>query len=166
MLKEDIKELRDAVRAFDSSTGCEGAYICTQRHSNRRRLCEYAMQSIVAKFSAEKDSAVKPISKVGVSVEDFLTSAVCFKSRIEREIAVVAHGGHAKCTPFNSRLPSLKVLKLLTSEKWDRINLDAFKKQARVSGLEQDVSEEDDEDQNAAGPLSAARKRSRDEFEA
>ncbi|KAG6368971.1 hypothetical protein INS49_003190 [Diaporthe citri] len=168
VLKKDIKRLRDAIRGFDSSKGSEGAYICTQRNSSQQRLCEYAMQAIVTKISAGKDSAVKPIAKIDESVENYLTSAVCFKSRIEREIAFVSSGAHANCTPFRSRLPSLGFLKTMTLKTWRLLNAEAFERQARVSGLEKDSSEDNDdgEDQNAAGLRSAALKRSRDEFEA
>lgn len=167
MLKTDIKKLRDAIRAFDSSKGSEGAYICTQSYSSKQRLCEYAMQAIVTKMSTDKDSAVKAIAKIDMSVEDFLTSAVCFKSRIEREIALVSGRNHVNCTPFKSRLPSLGILKAKTLGGWEAMNAEAFKRQARVSGLEKGGSDDDDdEDQNAAGQCSAGRKRSRDEYEA
>lgn len=162
----DIKKLRDAIRAFDSSKGSEGAYICTHWQSSKQRLCEYAMQAIVTKMSSDKDSAVKAIAKIDMSVEDFLTTAVCFKSRIEREIALVSDGKHSKCTPFKSRLPSLRILKAKTLGEWEAMNDEAFKGQARVSGLEKGGSDDDEEEQDATGPYSAARKRSRDEYEA
>lgn len=173
VLKRDIKTLRDAVTKFDSSKGCMGASICTGRkadgsllRSNNRRLCDYAMQAIITKFSAGKDSSVKPITKINMCVENYLADAVCFTSRIEREIALVCGDDHKNCTPFTSNLPSQGKLKLLILSAWWRENGPAFEAQARVSGLEKGEDRDDNEDQEAASPDSAARKRSRDEFEA
>jgi len=173
VLKRDIKTLRDAIRTFDSSMGCTGASICTGRRadgsplrSNKRRLCEYAMHAIVTKISAGKDSSVKPITKISMSAEDYVADAVCFTSRIAKEIVLVSGDDHKRCTPFTSRLPSQARLLLLTRSAWRRKNDEAFKAQARVSGLEEGEDGDDNEDQEAAGPDSAARKRSRDEFEA
>lgn len=167
MLKKDAKKLRDAIRIFDSSTGCGGADICRARRpdgsllrSNKRRLCEYAMQAIVAKISAAKDSALKPISKIDMSVENFLASAVCFVSRIEKEITIVSGEEHKFCTPFRSNLPGQDVLRQRTRRTWLAKNSNAFKMQARVSGLEKGGFKDDEENQGAG------RKRSRDEFEA
>lgn len=162
----DIKKLRDAIRAFDSSKGSDGAYICGLWYSSKQRLCEYVMQAIVTKMSTDKDSAVKAIAKIDMSVEDFLTAAVCFKSRIEREIGLVSDVDHGKCTPFKSKLPSLRMLKAKTLGVWEEMNAEAFERQARVSGLEDGGSDDDEEEQDAAGPCTAARKRSRDEYEA
>lgn len=165
VLKKDIKKLRDAIRLFDSSKGCSGAVICVGRcrdgtpvSSASKRLCEYAMQAIVAKLSTGKDSAVKPISKIDMSVENYLASAVCFTSHVEREIALVGGYRHKDCTPFTSQLPCQQTLKAHTLRNWSILNSEEFKMQARVSGLEKG---EDD----AADRHSSARKRSRDEFE-
>lgn len=166
MLKMDIKRLREAVKTFDSSKGSDGAYICSRQNSSQQRMCEYAMQAIVTKMSAGKDSAVKPIAKISESVEDFLTCAGCYTSRIAREISLASGGIHAHCTPFRLRLPSLRTLRRNTLETWRAANSEAFQRQARVSGLEKDSSDDEDEDQNAAGWRSATLKRSRDEFEA
>ncbi|KAG8157355.1 hypothetical protein KVR01_012739 [Diaporthe batatas] len=167
VLKADIKMLRDTIREFDSSEGCRGAIICTGQKAkglvsfNKQRLCEYAMQAIVTKISAGKDSAVKPIAKICISVEDYLASAVCFTSRIEREIHIVCGDDHKTCTPFQSKLPSQKDLRALTSVIWRYKNTNAFERQARISGLEKAGMNDEDEDQGNTG-----RKRSRDEFEA
>lgn len=146
--------------------GNDGAYTCAHTDSSRQRLCEYAMQAIVTKMSARNDSVVKHIAKIDESVEEFLISAVCFKSRIEKEIVRVSDTSHSKCTPFKSKLPSLGILKEKTLSEWDAMHARAFEMQARVSGLEKESSDDDGEDQSAADPHPAARKRSRDEFEA
>lgn len=104
------------------------------------------MQAIVTKMSAGKDSIVKPIAKIDISVQYFRASAVCFKSRVEKEIALVSGGVHAKCTPFVFMLPSLRDLKTKTLETWRRVHSEAFEKQARVSGLKKGGSDDDDED--------------------
>lgn len=138
VLKFDIEVLQHKVRDFDSSKGCKGATICSwpligQQPSSQRRLCEYAMQAIVAKFSAEKDSPVKPLHEIGLSVEDYLIRVARFTSRIEREIALVS--GHSGCTPFKGPVPDQDALTKATLSKWRAKNLEAFQKQARVLRL-------------------------------
>lgn len=166
VLKKDVKRLRDAVRRFDPSKGGSGAVICVGRRrdgfavpSFGKRLCEYAMRAIVAKLSDRKDSAVKPISKVDMSVENYLANTVCFTSNVKREIARVVGDAHKNCTPFTSQLPCQEDLKAYTLLNWSKENHAAFKMQAQVSGLEKC-------EDNAGDPHSSARKRSRDEFEA
>lgn len=167
VLKKDVKTLRDAIRLFDSSKGCSGAVICVGRSHRdgtasppfRKRLCEYAMQAIVVKLSSGKDSAVKPIPKIDMSVENYLANAVCFTSHVEKEIAVVGGSHHKNCTPFTSQLPCQETLKAHTLLNWSKKNHAAFKMQAQVSGLEKGGDD-------AADEHSSARKRSRDEFEA
>lgn len=170
VLKKDTKRLRDDVRAFDSSKGCLGAHICVGSvpfaRANQRRLCEYAMHAIVIKMSAGKDSAVKPIAKINMSVENFLESAVCFISRIEREIAIVSGEDHKSCTPFRSILPSQSILKTKTSREWSNKNAEAFKTQARVSGLDKGGGNDDEKDRVPIEWFCDGYKRSRDEFEA
>lgn len=173
VLKADTKNLRDKIRYFDSSTGCSGAYYCTGKNLDgtslddaRRRLCEYAMQAIVTKMSARKDSAVKPIAKISSSVEDYLANAVCFISRIEKEIVLVSGHVHKSCTPFIRNLPSQNTLKERRVRILSTENAEAFKAQAQLSGLENGGGDDDDKDQEATGAHSAGRKRSRGEFEA
>lgn len=125
------------------------------------------MQAIVVKMSSGKDSAVKPIAKINMSVENFLTSTICFISRIEREIAIVSAGDHKFCTPFSTIVPSQNMLKTQTMREWLDANAEAFKKQARVSGLDKGGGNDDDEPHRV--PISVfccGRKRSRGEFEA
>lgn len=162
----DTKRLRDAVKTFDSSKGSEGAIVCKGGWSpNSKRLCEYAMQAIVTKMSSGKNSAVKPIGKIHLSLEEFLPNAVSFRARIEGEIRLLSNLEHMHCTPFRSKLPSLSTLKTTTLQRWGTSRtLNAFEKQARVSGLEKGGG--DDEVQDVAGRCSASRKRSCDESEA
>lgn len=167
-ISKDAWILKHTVRSFDSSKGCEGACLCTGRtsngsllHPNKRRLCEYAMQSIVAKLSAPKDSAVKPAAVIGVSAETYLGNAARFKSRIEKEIALVCGEEHKNWTPFKSKLPSKKDLMEMTSLSWRNRNHKEFERQARISGLDKGGEIDDNQDHGASG-----RKRSRREFEA
>ncbi|KAL1877916.1 hypothetical protein Daus18300_002269 [Diaporthe australafricana] len=149
-LKKDTKHLRDAIRKFDFSTGCEGASICKGAQtdggrllSKEKRLCEYAMQAIVAKASDGPDSVLKPVSRIGMSVENFLASAVCFISRIEKEVAFLSGKKHKNCTPFTGNLPTQRTLMEMVSLDWTLGNFDAFKKQAQISGLEKGDCEGD-----------------------
>lgn len=114
------------------------------------------MQGIVTTFSAKKGSPVKSISRIQVSVEEFLFDALCFKARTTREIASIADGSHTKCTLFRSKLPSLKALRKRALLEWHAMNTEAFEKKAQVSHLDKNVSDDDEEDGNA--------KRVRDQF--
>lgn len=164
VLKMDIKNLRDAVINFDLSEGCPGALICKSRSPRSQRLCEYAMQAIVTKMSSGKNSVVKPLAKVYVSVEEFLLKAKVFKRTIEDEIRTLSDLEHSECTPFRTTLPFLHTMEKRTFRRWTTESIrDAFKRQAQASGLEKGGV--DDEDQEPEGWRSAARKRSRDESE-
>ena len=124
------------------------------------------MQAIVTKFSAGKDSAVRPIAKISMSVEEYLASAVCFISRVEREIGLVSGRAHKKCTPFKNPLPSQDILTVHTWRDWWTENAEVFRLQAQVSGLTKGGDNDDNnKSQGAAGPSCSARKRSREEFE-
>lgn len=143
MLKKDIKKLRDAIREFDSSKGCSGALICagmkfkqTDLHPAKQRLCEYAMQAIVAKLSDGEDSALKPIENIHMCVKDYRTHVFYFTSQVRKEITLVLGHEHKSCTPFTSKLPSLREVKAHTLCNWSKENSAAFEMQAQVSGLD------------------------------
>lgn len=166
VLEMDIKRLRDAVNTFESSKGIGGALICKGWYPESKRICEYAMHGIVTKMSSGKYSAVKPISKIHLSVEEFLPNAVYFKSKIREEIRLLSDYEHDVCTPFRSKLPSLSTLKARTLQRWGTPEtLNAFEKQARLSGLEKAGGDADSQNQGDGCRCSAARKRSRVEFE-
>lgn len=140
VLKCNIAALQNEFKDFTTVMGLQNALVCSANRDlvskERRWLCQYAMQAIVDRFSAAKDSPVKPLSEIGLSVKIYLARVVEFTARIEREIAYVSDDNHQKCTPFTTSIPSKHVLKEETLSKWKAENLDAFQIQARVSGLE------------------------------
>lgn len=153
-MEDDIKDLQDAVGAFDSSKGCDGASFCrglkrdgSTLRPTKRRLCEYAMQAIVNKISAGKDTPLTPLNRISMSVEDFMASAVRFTSSIKREIVLICGHNHQRCTPFRNGLPFLGSLEQNIFDFGWAEKAITFQRQDRLEH-------------------SAARKRSRDEFEA
>lgn len=161
-LKEEIKEFQDAIESFDSSKSYSGAFFCMGRkhdgsmwRPNERMLCEYAMQGIVNKMSAGKDSPLKPLNMISMSVEDFLASAARFISCIKKEIILVCGPDHQMCTPFRTHLPFLGDLIWGYSYFRWMDNAVTLKRQVRASGL----------GDGDLGPRFATRKRCRDEFE-
>lgn len=132
---------------------------------NKRKLCEYAMQAILTKVSANENSVLRPIEKIAMSVSNFRSFADSFAFRVGGQARSLVGPKHRQCTPFTTRLPSLEELKQKTLSAWYEENIDAFKTQARLSGLDKGCGEHDETDQDSLGSNTAARKRSRDEFE-
>ncbi|KAK7723008.1 hypothetical protein SLS63_009036 [Diaporthe eres] len=161
-LKEEIMEFQYAIESFDSSNPYNGPFFCKGRkhdgsmwRPDERMLCEYAMQGIVNKMSAGKDSPLKPLKMISMSVEDFLASAARFISCIKKEIVLVCGPDHQMCTPFRTHLPFLGGLIWGYPHFQWMDNAVTLKGQVRVSGL----------GGGALSPRSATRKRCRDEFE-
>jgi hypothetical protein len=150
VIMDDIKNLQDAVREFDSLKTCYGAFFCRGKNgdgsklcSKKQRLCEYAMLAIVTKMSAGPESATKPLEKIHTSVEDFLEHASSFRRRIHREVSYLSGKEHSTCTPLLTELPYQDFLGKMALTRWSEENAGAFERQARVSGLVKDSAEEE-----------------------
>lgn len=136
--------------------------LCFDKRSN----CEYVMQALVGKVSDWVHSPLEPIAKINMSVENFLSRAHGFVHTVRLETGVLLGPEHVDCTPFITKLPSLNSLKRKTVCAWYEENFEAFKAQARRSGLEKSDGEHDDEGQQILGPRPTSRSRLHNVLEA
>lgn len=133
---------------------------------DKRSMCEYVMQALVGKVSDWVHSPLEPIAEINMSVENFLSRAHGFVHTVRQETGALLGLMHEDCTPFTTKLPSLNSLKRKTVCVWYEENFDAFKAQARRSGLEKTDGEHGDEDQQILGPRTTSRNRLHNVLEA